>query len=60
MFTPVNIDGACLARLKVRDVYRGKHESVALHGEEFENGWFEGWREVRSGEWLPVPVVEKN
>ena len=42
MFTPVNIAGGCLARLKVRDVYRGKHEAVALRGGEFENGWFEG------------------
>jgi hypothetical protein len=42
MFTPVNIAEACFARLKARDVYQGKHEAVALPGEEFENGWFEG------------------
>ena len=42
MFTPVNIAGGCLARLKVRDVYRGKHEAITLRSGEFENGWFEG------------------
>ena len=42
MFTPVNVCWACSAGAEVCDVYRGKHQAVALRSGEFENGWFEG------------------
>ena len=42
MFTPVNICWACSAGAEVCDVYRGKHEAIALRSGEFENGLFEG------------------